>query len=112
MRDQSPSPAVASPAAGALSAKDVAARAAELVAGDRQAAYGHPLDHFSQAAQLWAAILGTPISAEQVALCMATLKLSRETHRPSNDNRVDAVGYLLCLAEIRAERARRETPTI
>lgn len=31
-----------------------------------------------------------------VALMMVNLKLSRESHAPKRDNRVDAIGYMLC----------------
>lgn len=87
---------------------DLATFAADLVAGDRNDEYGHPLDDFSRAALIWQAILGCEVSAEQVALCMIGVKISREVHRPKADTVVDGVGYFLTLAMVREERARRE----
>lgn len=89
---------------------DIAVHAANLVFGDRNQHYGHPLDDFSRAAKIWEAILGVPVTAEQVALCMVGVKIAREVHRPHprNDNVVDGIGYFLTLAMVREERAERE----
>ena len=79
--------------------------AERLVLGDRQAAYGHPFDDLSRTGSIWGAILEIgPITPEKVALCMVGLKLSREVNRPQFDNRLDAVGYLLCYERIVARR--------
>lgn len=86
---------------------DIATYAADLVAGPRGDDYGHPLDDFSRAALIWQAILGQPVTAEQVALCMVGVKIAREVHTPKADNIVDGVGYFLTLAMVREERAQR-----
>ena len=82
--------------------------AQRLVHGDRGEAYGHPLDDFSRTAEIWSAILGIPVSAEQVSLCMVGLKISREVNKPKRDNRTDGAGYFETLDMVREERARRE----
>ena len=85
----------------------VCEEAQRLVYGDRGETYGHPLDDFTRTATMWAAILGAGVSAEQVALCMVALKLSREAYQPKRDNRTDIAGYAECLQRIVTERARR-----
>lgn len=37
------------------------------------------------------------ITASDVALMMAALKLRRQAHRPKDDNLIDAHGYLMCI---------------
>lgn len=87
--------------------RDIAAYAAKLVTGDRQDTYGHPLDDFARAGKIWEAILGVPVTAEQVALCMVGIKISRQTNSPKIDNVVDGIGYFLTLAMVQEERAVR-----
>jgi len=83
--------------------------AKSLVYGDRHESYGHPLDDFSKTAKMWSAILGVDVTAEQVAMCMVAVKLSRQVHRQKFDNLVDSTGYVLTLHEVIQERARRES---
>lgn len=83
-------------------------KAAELVLGNRNDDYGTPHDDFVGVALIWSGILSAKlidsITPEEVALCMAGLKLRREAHKPKADNIVDAHGYLLCLEWIRTGR--------
>lgn len=78
-----------------------------LVSGDRQSAYGHPYDDFTRTGKLWAAILGlSEVTPEEVALCMAALKMSRLCHKYKRDSAVDLAGYAKCLdlvAQVRGE---------
>lgn len=74
--------------------------AQSLTTGDRNESYGHPYEDFSRTARMWSAVLGTEVTAEQVALCMVCVKISRECHSPARDNRVDGAGYFNCLEMI------------
>jgi hypothetical protein len=87
--------------------RDIAMYAAELVSGERQDAYGHPLDNFTRAAQIWSVILGCEVSAEQVSLCMVGMKIAREVNQTKPDTVVDGIGYFLTLNMIQEERLRR-----
>lgn len=83
--------------------------AAEIagVNGERNADYGTPLDNHERIAAIWSAVLGTRITADQVALCMIGLKLARESHKHKRDNLVDICGYVQCLDTFEVERQRR-----
>lgn len=91
-----------------MSTQSILTEAQRLVHGDRGADYGSPLEDFTKTARIWSVILGVEVSAEQVALCMVGLKISREIHKPKRDNRVDGAGYFETLQMVHDERARRE----
>jgi hypothetical protein len=91
-----------------MTPQDIADYAVSLVSGDRQNDYGHPLDDFTRAGKIWEAILGVPVSAEQIALCMVGVKIAREVNRQKIDNAIDGIGYFLTLTMVQQERAERE----
>jgi hypothetical protein len=82
----------------------------QLVSGDRQADYGHPIDDFRKTAMIWGAILGIDVTPEQVALCMVGVKISREVNKHKADNIVDGCGYFRTLElvheKLEEEKAR------
>lgn len=82
-----------------------------LVHGDRQAAYGHPLDDFARTAKMWSAILGYEVTAEQVGLCMCAVKISRQVNRPKRDNLVDLAGYAATVEMVLEEQHKRRVAT-
>lgn len=90
-----------------LTPEDIASYAAQLVSEERNNQYGHPLDNYNRAAQIWSVILGADVSAEQVALCMIGMKIAREVHKPKADTIVDIIGYALTLHMVEVERAKR-----
>lgn len=65
----------------------------KLVNGDRQDDYGPPHIGMNNIAKVWSVILNTEVDGAQVALCMAALKLVRQSHKPKRDNLVDVAGY-------------------
>jgi hypothetical protein len=90
-----------------LTPEDIASYAAQLVSEERNEEYGHPLDNYNRAAQIWSVILGADVAAEQVALCMIGMKIAREVHKPKPDTIVDIIGYALTLHMVEVERAKR-----
>ena len=87
-------------------------KAEELIHGARNADYGHPLDDFSKTAKMWSAILGVDVTAEQIALCMICVKISRLRNSPGHqDSIIDIAGYAGTYEMVRDERHRRQTAT-
>lgn len=66
--------------------------------GERGQTYGDASVNFGRIAELWAPILGVPqgsITAEQVALCMNQVKVSRFIETPNHrDSWLDGAGYM------------------
>lgn len=79
---------------------NIAEDAVEVKDGDRQAAYGDAVINHKRIARMWSDIIGAPVTAKQVALCMIQVKISREINAPSRDNLVDLVGYALVAEDI------------
>jgi len=79
-----------------------------LVSGDRRATYGDALTDFTRTGRMWAAILGVDeVTPEQVALCMAALKLGRLCNTADHeDSWVDAIGYLALGGDIANQPGR------
>lgn len=74
--------------------------AENLINGDRAQAYGPPEENFWRIAAGWAVILETEVSAEQVARCMAWLKIARLNEGPHRDSYVDGAAYLALAGEL------------
>jgi hypothetical protein len=79
-----------------------------LVYGDRQEAYGHPEEDYTQEAAmlsaLWMHKLKDPLTPHEAALGMVTLKVRRSLFRPlRRDNYVDMAGYAEVAARVVGE---------
>ena len=83
--------------------------ASRLVHSDRGADYGHPLEDFTKTANLFNTLRGTSLTAEDVALFMICVKLSREANKHKRDNLVDLCGYAETYMMVKDERCRRES---
>lgn len=62
---------------------------------ERGETYGPPEVNLMRTADLWAAFLGFPVSARDVAVCMSLVKISRIRACPTHaDSYLDARAYL------------------
>lgn len=73
--------------------ESVLAEAERLINGPKRDAYGPVKESFDVIAMGWEVIIGAPVSAMQVTLCMAWLKICREVNKHQRDNLVDLAGY-------------------
>lgn len=75
--------------------------ARELINGDRARDYGDARENFQRIADLWTPILGVPVTASDVALCLTQLKVARLVTSPGHvDSWVDAAGYIALGSEV------------
>ena len=73
---------------------------AKICSGDRQEAYGSPLDNHRRIAKLWSVYLGVEIRPRQVGMMLVLLKIARDMNAPKTDNVMDIAGYAVVLQEI------------
>jgi hypothetical protein len=85
--------------------------AQRIVYGSRQAAYGHPMDDYTRTAAMVSGMLAhklkEPLSAEEMALVMCQVKISRQINKPKRDNMTDLAGYAGCVQRIVERREGR-----
>ena len=75
--------------------------AKEIIYGDREQTYGDPGINCRRIASIWSVVLGVPVSAEQVCLCMVGMKLARLVHTIDHkDSQIDLCGYTALLERI------------
>lgn len=84
-------------------ASSLFAEALSTINGPRRSDYGTVSVSFKRIALTWSAVLGLPVTPQQVCLCMIGLKLCRETNAHKHDNLTDLAGYTGLLAELEAE---------
>lgn len=90
---------------------DILDKANKCVCGDREQDYGSPENNFKLIAALWGDYLREHITALDVAMMMALLKIARAcggNYHP--DNYVDLAGYAACAGEIAGRMAEACTP--
>lgn len=86
-------------------AADILLKASELVSGDRDRQHGAKRQNFQNIADAWNAHFGarltSPITAAEVGVMMALMKLARTKSGELNvDDFIDCAGYAACAAEI------------
>lgn len=97
-----------------MNATDIAAKAAELVGGDRAEQHGDKHKTFVRIAAFWTTYLQNrpnpeaPISSVDVGWMMSDLKKARSLDgQLSADDYIDACGYIACAGEIATKEFRR-----
>jgi uncharacterized protein DUF6378 len=92
--------------------QSVLVEAQGLVHGDRNKAYGSPLSDYTRTAGMVSAMLAhklkEPLTAEDCAMIMCCVKLSRQSHKQKRDNMTDLAGYAECVQWMIDERAGKE----
>ena len=75
--------------------------AKHIVSADRQNDYGTPESNFGLIAAYWSAHLDHAVTASDVAVMLAQVKMARiKTSPGKSDNWVDLAGYAACGGEI------------
>lgn len=81
--------------------ESVLEEAARIISGQRREDYGEVGESFDRIGKYFEAVLGHPVSGEEVALCMIGLKMARfQGGGGQRDSVVDMAGYAGCLAQI------------
>lgn len=84
-----------------MNRQEILEAATKCVCGEREQDYGSPEDNFNRIATYWSAHLGMEITAEDVAVMMALLKIARiGTGTATDDSWVDLAGYAACGGEL------------
>ena len=76
---------------------------AKAIIEDRGMDYGHPSDNMQRAARLWSAYLEMPISDDQVAMCLALVKIARSMESAKVDNFIDGAAYFAISGQLATE---------
>jgi hypothetical protein len=98
------------PTAGA----EIVKEAFDLITGDRQNDYSHPLDDYQRTVNIFNALMGSDLmTVEDGILFMVCMKLSRlvneiDTGKNIPDNTRDAIGYMGCLNMVRHALRQQE----
>ena len=72
---------------------------------NRGKSYGSMLENHQRIADIWSVVLEKKVTPEQVALCMAGVKMARLIQSPDHeDSWLDLAGYAACGAEIVDDR--------
>ena len=97
-----------------MNGAEILTEAYDLITGDRNRDYDHPLDDYTKVVEIFHALTGVEVSVEQAILFMVSVKMARlrtnldrgVLHR---DSIVDAAGYLGCLSASVVEAQHRQS---
>jgi hypothetical protein len=83
---------------------EILQEAARLTAKDRQNIYGDPRTNHCRIADLWTTYLEHEITPQQVAICMALVKVARLMETETLDSFVDLAAYASIAGEIATDK--------
>ena len=90
--------------------KEFLFEASKLVAGDREKDYGDKVKNHTNIAKLWSAYLDIKVSAHDVAIMMALLKMARtKLGDVSKDTYIDMAAYSAIAGEIKFKEPKEES---
>ena len=89
-----------------MTREEVLEQAKKCVCTDRENQYGKPESNFETIALLWMTYLCHEVTAEDVAIMMMLMKISRlrNGRKDHSDSWVDIAGYAACGGEIATEK--------
>ena len=79
---------------------EILQEAHRLTVKDRQKTYGDPTVNHCRIADLWTTYLGQQITPQQVAICMALVKVARLMETETEDSFIDLAAYAAIAGEI------------
>lgn len=75
------------------------------ITGEREQDHGEMESSFEVIAEFWSSYMGTKITAKDVGIMMALLKIARiKTGHDERDSFVDACGYMACAGELELKK--------
>ena len=89
--------------------KDFLEEAIRLTSNDRNKDYGDILETHENIAALWSAFLRKTITAHDVAVCMALVKVARLMHQHKKDSYIDMAAYAAIAGEIEARTGKDQS---
>lgn len=72
----------------------------KLIGGNRNDDYGDKLTNHKNIAALWSIFLRKKITAHDVAMCMALVKVARLMHAHKTDSYIDLAAYAAIAGEL------------
>lgn len=83
-----------------MTREEILNAAKKCVCGGREEDYGKPEDSFGLIAELWTTYTRCDLTAKDVAVMMALLKIARIKTDVKSDSYVDLAGYAACAGEL------------
>jgi deoxyxylulose-5-phosphate synthase len=95
-----------------MNAAEIAAKASDLVGGDRAKQHGDKSENFAKIAAIWngtlaaaGVVMSRPLDGHDVCNLMETMKVARRYTGSFNvDDYIDGAGYAACAGEVLAQQ--------